>query len=776
MKFTNGYWQMKPEITPYYAVEYESHRIRDGKLTVYAATRHIGDRGDILNSALLTIELVSPMEGAIRAEIIHHAGSAEKKPTILKNMTCAAEPEILLNGDDLLFKSGRIQARIDMRPNRFQISYEDVESGFLCESSHRNIAYMKNRDTGKAYIAEQLSISVGEKFYGLGERFTYFCKNGQSVCMWNEDGGTASEIAYKNIPFYLSNRGYGVLADSMEDVEFEIGSEKVSRLQFSVCGERLAYIVFAGPTPREVARRLTGLTGRPALPPAVSFGLWLSTSFTTSYDEKTVTSFINGISERGIPLQVLHFDCFWMKGYQWCDFTWDDETFPDPAAMLSRIKAKGLKICVWINPYIAQRSAMFDEGIKRGYLLKTKDGGVWQTDMWQAGMGIVDFTNPDAAKWYCDKLESLIDMGVDYFKTDFGERIPVKDIVWHDGSDPVAMHNFYPYLYNKTVFELLERRMGKGNACLFARSAAPGTQQFPVCWGGDCSASYVSMAETLRGGLSLSLCGFGFWSHDIGGFEQTASPDLYKRWCAFGLLSTHSRLHGSTSYRVPWLFDAEACEVLSHFVRLKCRLMPYIFAQAVIAHQEGIPVLRPMLFEFLSDPACHDLDTQYMLGDSLLVAPCFSDSGDVCYYLPAGRWTNYLSGEITQGGRFVSERHGYFSLPLMVRPDTVLVTGACETRPDYDYATGMTVELFEIANNSCHNVTVPNINGGDACIVTATRNENNISISVDRLIKHWSIRLRGILQIRSVTGGDYKIAESETIIEALSESVQITFA
>ena len=267
--------------------------------------------------------------------------------------------------------------------------------------------------------------------------------------------GTGSEQAYKNVPFYLTNRGYGVFVNHPEEVSFEVASEKVSRVQFSVWGQTLDYFVIYGPTPKEVLMKYTALTGKPALPAAWSFGLWLTTSFTTSYDEQTVTSFIQGMADRDLPLHVFHFDCFWMREFHWCDFEWDGRAFPDPPAMLQRLKERGLRICVWINPYIAQLSPLFAEGKANGYLLKKPDGDVWQTDQWQAGMGIVDFTNPDACRWYGDKLRSLLDMGVDCFKTDFGERIPT-DVVYADGSDPLKMHNFYSYLYNKLVFDVLE--------------------------------------------------------------------------------------------------------------------------------------------------------------------------------------------------------------------------------------------------------------------------------------------------------------------------------
>ena len=467
--------------------------------------------------------------------------------------------------------------------------------------------------------------------------------------IWNEDGGTCSDLSYKNIPFYLSSKGYGVFVNSPDRVSYEIASEVVSRVQFSVPGETLDYMVVGGNGMKGALRNYTALTGRPALPPAWSFGLWLTTSFTTEYDEKTVTGFVDGMGQRELPLRVFHFDCYWMKEYEWCNFEWNQETFSDVKNMLRRLKEKGLKICVWINPYIGQKSPLFDEGKQHGYFLKRANGDVWQWDLWQPGMAIVDFTNPEACAWYCGKLQKLLDLGVDCFKTDFGERIPT-DAVYFDGSDPIKMHNYYTQLYNQTVFQLLKENFGENNAVLFARSATVGGQQFPVHWGGDCEAKYSSMSESLRGGLSLCLSGFGFWSHDISGFENTATPDLYKRWAAFGLLSTHSRLHGNDSYRVPWLFDEEAVDVVRTFTNLKCSLMPYLYSAACVTAQIGVPSMRAMVLEFPDDPTCDSLDRQYMLGDSLLVAPVFHEDGTVEYYLPKGKWTHFLSNKVVDGG------------------------------------------------------------------------------------------------------------------------------
>jgi alpha-D-xyloside xylohydrolase len=667
MKFTSGYWLIKEGVHAHFAAcaaetEQQTGEHNTDELVVYAPERPIRHRGDTLNMQLLTIRYSSPMKNVIKVRISHFEGEAKNRPCFQLETDPAFKPLIRVMEKESVLESGELSVSVEHGEK-----WHNTFSGggrVLTENLSKSTGYMI--DGGKPFVKEELSLSVGELVYGLGERFGPLVKNGQSADIWNADGGTASEQAYKNIPFYMTNNGYGVFINDPGKISLEIGSEKTSRVQFCISGETLEYFVIYGPQPKAILERYTALTGRPAMPPEWSFGLWLSTSFTTSYDEKTVMSFIGGMEDRNIPLSVFHFDCFWMKGFNWCNFTWDREIFPDPAGMLSRIKAKGIKICVWINPYIAQRSVLFKEGKENGYFLKRADGSVYQTDLWQAGMAIVDFSNPGAAKWYTGCLEKLLDMGVDCFKTDFGERIP-EDAFYFDSGDPERHHNFYTYLYNKAVFELLERKRGKGEAVLFTRSATTGGQKFPLHWGGDCESTFEAMAETLRGGLSLGLCGFGFWSHDIGGFEGTPNAALFKRWLAFGLLSSHSRLHGSTSYRVPWSVDEESAGVCRFFTELKIRLTPYLLKAAKESCEKGIPVLRAMFLEFPDDPACAYLDRQYMLGPDLLVAPVFNEDNEVTYYLPKGEWKQHLTGETAQGGRWITEKHDFLSIPIWAR-------------------------------------------------------------------------------------------------------------
>lgn len=659
MKFTDGFWLLRDGVSALHATHLQKVEQSNEGFSALVAPKVVEHRGATLNSALFELEFSSPASDVIGVRIRHHRGGEDSLSFALNNQ--APKTSFTQNEEGVEFTSGSLTAKLH-HGSAFNLEFI-ADERVITHQRAKSISIFN--DGSAHYLSAQLNLGVGELVYGLGERFTAFTKNGQSVDMWNADGGTSSEQAYKNIPFYLTNRGYGVFVNNTGKVSFEVASEVVEKVQFSAQCQDLQYFVIYGPTPAEILQKYTALTGRAPQLPEWSFGLWLSTSFVTDYDEKTVTAFIDEMEKREIPLDVFHFDCFWMREYQWCDFEWDPRTFPEPKAMLTRLKSRGLKISLWINPYIGQASPLFAEGKQGGYFLKRSDGSVWQWDLWQAGNAIVDFTNPQAREWFKSKLRPLLEMGVDCFKTDFGERIPT-DVIYHNGADSMQMHNLYTQLYNETVWEILQEVKGS-DAIVFARSATVGGQKMPVHWGGDNSSSFESMAESLRGGLSLSLSGFGYWSHDIGGFEGNPDPALFKRWLAFGLLSSHSRLHGNESVRVPWSIDEEAVEVTRTFTNLKKKLHPYLVETMREVSEKGLPMMRPMLLAFPEDPTSWFLDQQYMLGPDLLVAPVFNAEGDVTFYLPAGKWRNYFTDEIIEGGRWLTESHGFNSLPLYAR-------------------------------------------------------------------------------------------------------------
>ncbi len=749
-------------------------KITPDMVTLCAPTYHVVTRGDTLGNVNLTIQITAPYPEVLRIQTFHHMGLAERFPQF--EIAAPTSGNLRAEEDDekITVWSGSLRVEV-VKATAAITFYRGDEK--ITASGAKDLAYMKTDWKGlaydkgpeDAYMREQLSLSVGELIYGLGERFSAFVKNGQSVDIWNEDGGTSTEQSYKNIPFYISNKGYGVFVNHPERVSFEVATEMVTKVEFSVPGENLDYFLINGPTMKEVLMRYTDITGKPSLPAPWTFGLWLSTSFTTNYDEETVNSFVDGMISRGIPLKVFHFDCFWMKDFNWCDFTWDSRVFPDPEGMLKRLKAKGLKICVWINSYVGQESSMFEEGVKGGYFIKRPNGDVWQWDMWQPGLAIVDFTNPAACEWYSKKLEALMDMGVDCFKTDFGERIPT-DCVYYNGADPQKMHNFYTYMYNKTVYDVIKKKKGEKEAVLFARSATAGGQKFPVHWGGDCWSDYESMEESLRGGLSLTSSGFGYWSHDIGGFESTSTADVYKRWCAFGLLSSHSRLHGSTSYRVPWVYDDEAVDVLRFFTKLKASLMPYLYRNAIETSKTGVPMMRSMVLEYTQDRNCAYLATQYMYGDSLLVAPIFNDKSMAEFYLPEGTWTSLLTGEVKEGGKWYKEHYGYMSIPLFVREESIVAVGACDTDAVYDYADGVDYKVYALAEGKDARTVVYNTENEVDSEITVSHIDNRYEISVTSK-KPCKVTLVHAGTATGVDGAAYE-QQDDTVVLSLNGSAK----
>ena len=761
MKFANGFWVTQKGYDVKFASQPYEITTTKNSITVLVTSAVIENRGMTLQGPNLEITYSSTCEDTIKVHTVHYKGGLDNSPHYELNEDANFQPIINDTEEYIEMISGNTKVVIGKSAWDVQFYYKDRHltgntwraTSYITENQYSLDARKElNKDNdffdypvtdNASYLREQLKTDIGECIYGFGEKFTPFVKNGQNVEIWNSDGGTCTDQGYKNIPFYISSKSYGVLVNSSDKVSFEVMSDTVSRVTFTVPGEELEYFVIGGENLEDVLTNYTNLTGKPALPPAYSFGLWLSTSFTTNYDEETINSFIDGMADRDIPLQVFHFDCFWMKEFEWCNFEWDTRQFPNPPAMLKRLHDKGLEVCVWINSYIGQRSKLFDIGKEKGYFIKNLDDSVFQTDFWQPAMAIVDFTNPEACEWYKGLLKQLFEMGVNNIKTDFGERIPTK-CKYYNGMDPVKMHNYYTYLYNKCVFEALEEFYGKDKACLFARSATVGGQKFPVHWGGDCYAEYSAMAETVRGGLSLCSTGFGFFSHDIGGFEATAPADVYKRWCAFGLMSTHSRLHGSSSYRVPWNFDEESCDVLRFYTKLKGKLMPYLWAQAIKTHEVGVPMMRSMVIAFSNDPACKYLDAQYMLGDNLLIAPVMNEEGIAQFYVPEGTWYDIITNDVYEGGRYYTRICNYFEMPILARPNSIITLGEFATNNVvYNYLNNAEATIYNLEDGKTATATIYDSEANKLTDITATRSGNVIEVSYTATDKTFTVAVAG---------------------------------
>lgn len=494
-----------------------------------------------------------------------------------------------------------------------------------------------------------------ESIYGFGEHFTRFNKVGQTVTMRNFDTlGCRDETSYKNIPFYISSYGYGLFVHHHGIFDFHVGSESTATLSAHIPDTSLEYYLIVNDSLKKIISTYVKLTGPAALPPKWSFGLWYSTGFRGN-SRKNVEEDAQRFRTEEIPCDVMHFDCYWLREDKWCDFVWDEEQYPDRANMIRQLKDNGYKICLWINPYVTITSEMYQEGKVNGYFARTENGEPYQADLWHGLLSpcvLLDFTNQNAAEWFQNKVKRLLLEGVDVLKTDFGEDIPY-DAIFDNKMTGKELRNVYSRLYNQAVFEVSRKYRGEGNALVWARSGCAGMQQFPVCWSGDPCSSYEGMAGTLRAGLSMAMSGVLFWSHDMGGFYGNVTKEVMIRWAQFGLFTSHSRLHGTTT-RQPWAYDDETKKILRDFIRLRYSMMPYIWDTARKCVEMGVPFIRPMVLEYPDDRNVREMYDQYFFGDDILAAPVFGGAGAKRQvYLPEGVWVEMLGEKRTyQGGEW----------------------------------------------------------------------------------------------------------------------------
>ena len=554
-------------------------------------------------------------------------------------------------------------------------------------------------------VVDTLLLDPEDHFYGSGERFGRLDLVGRTVRIWNRNPyGARSELAYKNLPFVVGSRGYGLFVDVPTAVGFQLGTLSHRAYTVHAAGEELDYYLMVG-TPKEIIAAYTELTGRPAMPPEWAFGLWASTCF-VQFTEASVLEVARRLRAEGIPCDVFHLDSFWQRAYMWCDFEWDLARIPDPKRLLAELHKEGFHTCLWINPYVSLQSDLYREGATHGYFLRRPDGSTYHPVVWsqrtERGMGlcaIIDFTNPAAAGWYRSKLVEQLDLGADSFKPDFAEDIPA-DAVFSNGLTGAEMHNPYPLLFQKEVFEASRERADRVVA--WSRSAAPGVQRYPGHWSGDPECTFVDLANTLRGGLAASMSGLAYWSHDMGGFWGDPSPELFVRWSQLGFLSALSRFHGATP-REPWRFGDEALRIFKRYARLRSRLVPYLVSYGWQAAEDGAPLMRPMVMEFPDDPAGYAFDLQYCLGRELLVSPVVREDGVVTTYLPRGTWTDWWTGAIHEGPTTIRRKVPLDELPIYVRDESLVVLGPERNHVREGPADPLTVEAF-VTSEAAFNV------------------------------------------------------------------------
>lgn len=488
-------------------------------------------------------------------------------------------------------------------------------------------------------VAAVFSLTPGEKIFGLGENFKGLDKRGQKVVISTDDAnGVKNETMYKPIPFYMSNRGYGLFMHTTAPVTCDFGKyfDEVASLMMG--DEEADLFIFLG-TPKEILDEYTNLTGKAAMPPLWSFGLWMSRI--TYFSEADGRQVAANLRKNRIPADVIHFDTGWFETDWRCDYQFSSSRFEDAGKMITDLKKMGFRTCLWQLPYFVPKNALFPEIIEKGLYVRNAKGGLPFED------AVLDFSNPAAVEWYRDKIAGLLKLGVGAIKVDFGEAAPWNG-VYASGRTGFYEHNLYPLRYNKVVADIT--REVSGENIIWARSTWAGSQRYPLHWGGDAANTDAAMAATLRGGLSLGLSGFTFWSHDIGGFVNRTPEELYRRWLPFGMLTSHTRCHGAPP-KEPWEYNESFNEAFRKSDEMKYRLMPYIYAQAKHASEHGLPMVRALFVEYPDDPGAWLVDDAYLFGSDILVAPLFhARTSGREVYLPHGKWIDYQTNKVYEGG------------------------------------------------------------------------------------------------------------------------------
>ena len=509
-------------------------------------------------------------------------------------------------------------------------------------------------------IAATFELQHDEKIFGCGESFTRLNKRGQRINIYTRDGmGTQNEFMYKPIPFFLSNNGYGMFVHTSAPLTFDFGKFYDAHNVIYSGDEDLDLFIFLG-EPKDILTEYTALTGRSPVPPLWSFGFWMSRITYNSEDQ--VREVAKQLREHQVPADVIHLDTGWFETDWRSDFRFSPTRFHDPAKMLSDLKQMGFHVSLWQYPYFTSKNDLWKDLVAHGYQVKNEGGQLPFED------ATLDLSNSEAVKWYQAKLASLLKLGVGAIKVDFGEGAPLTG-QYASGRTGWYEHNLYPLRYNKAVAEITKQVTGDN--IIWARSAWAGSQRYPLHWGGDAENTNSAMAGELRGGLSFGLSGFTYWSHDVGGFVLRAPRDLYRRWLAWGVLTSHTRAHGAPP-REPWEYDEALTEDFRRALGLKYSLMPYIYAQAKDSSAHGYPMLRALFFEYPNDPGSWQIDDEYMFGSNLLVAPLFAETETRKVYLPPGDWIDYQTGKVYPGAQWHEIKAGAIPVVLLVKNHSVL--------------------------------------------------------------------------------------------------------
>ena len=638
----NGYWPVRMKMLDFPDTQYDNdpnlkiriQKIDDRTLRITVFTSPIEPKMDEANDPMFSPEFISGNFGNGNARM----GKGRW------NTSASAQ--------SIIYKNGNGELEIQKYP--FRLILRDAKGKILTQTRHiidndstqvklLPFNFIKRGSDNSRSINPVFMLSPGERIYGCGESFTSLNKVGQKVNISVVDPqGPETDGMYKPVPFYFSNRGYGIFMHTSAPTTADFGASYIGAQRLFMGDETMDFFVFFG-EPKEILDKYTNVTGKSPMLPLWTFGTWMSRI--SYFSQKEGLEIAHQLRANRIPADVIHFDTGWF-GVDWqCDYEFAKDRFKDPVGMLKTLKKDGFHTCLWQLPYFTPKNRYFHELVEGGMAVRNANGTLNYED------AVLDLSNPKTVSWYQDKIAHLIKQGVGVIKCDFGEAAPY-DGLYASGKTGFYEHNLYPLRYNKALWEAVKANSADHEGIIWARSAWAGSQRFPLHWGGDAATNEigsVGMMGDLRGGLSFGLSGFSFWSHDMGGFVTQSPDDLYRRWLPFGFLSSHTRAHGAPPTE-PWLIGKDFTDAFRANAEMKYQLMPYVYAQAKDCSEKGLPMVRALFVEFPHDAGAWLVEDEYMYGSQLLVAPLLESGSSRTVYLPKGKWIDYQSGKVYEGG------------------------------------------------------------------------------------------------------------------------------
>ena len=701
---------MRATVTKASIARIEAQSVLLATSAVVAAKRKISSADSEMMNQQHLAAIGETVDGVIRLDVLSDAvlrvryAQEASVPENATPMVVGAPPppsrcQISEQGGAVEIRTAAMLVRVTLDPYRIEIF--TLDGGKVCGVGGREKDNFNNWDSlntgicrvigdGSPLAVENFDLHYDEAIYGLGEKFIKLNKVGQTIDLNMDDAlGVTTPRSYKNIPFYVSTRGYGVFFNHSSLMTYWVGSMSAADVQVAAEDDFLDYYLMLGDI-KQIFSAYTDITGKGALPPKWTFGYWQSKISYSSAEE--TLEIARKMREHHIPCDVIHLDTFWFKEDWYCDLKFDPVRFPDPAAYLRELADMGIKISLWQLPYIPEGSELFNDLKAVDGFVKNTEGDIYNvgicfTPGFQGIVGVVDYTNPAAVRVHQQAFRTLFRLGAKVIKTDFGESAPLEG-VYHDGTPGHRMHNLYPLLYNKALFEVTKEETGDG--VVWARSAWAGSQRYPLHWGGDNSPNYFNMEPQLAGGLSFGMSGCQFWSQDIGGFLGNINQPLLIRWMQLGMFLSHSRIHGCGD-RELYKFEPETQRICGDYIRLRYRLLPYIYGSAMRCVAQSLPLARPLVVEYQQDPTVYNIGDEYLFGDSLLVAPIFTEETSRRVYLPDGVWTDWWTGERLAGNRWITRQADIETMPLYIREG-----GLIPMAPVMDYVDAVRTEEIEL--------------------------------------------------------------------------------